>query len=292
MNERKWKKKNNGIAPTQQKRLRKFLFLPQPPGEHSLDNAVVLRGGREIIEEGGGAPASPKAVMPLPSPSPSPSSSLSASAAAAAAAATAATAPAPLSSRLMSLLLVILGANFLILLVYQVSWRVSSKVVAVEEEGGGGGGGGGLFFRTVDSPRPLPAFLGQVSMPEDEQTKEEDVEEGTWPPGAVSKSDKESQRPSPVPLRSEAKVDWKPPRRPPSKNLDLSAYESLMEDRRARLEAGCNEMRRRGVPPTKNYPNVIVMKEKDVVWCPVFKAASSTWLKYLFETSSLTEASG
>ncbi len=60
-------------------------------------------------------------------------------------------------------------------------------------------------------------------------------------------------------------------------------------ERRDTLKSGCRELVSRSAVPAKNFLNVIVMQEKRLAWCPVFKASSSTWLKYLFETSSLSQ---
>ena len=72
-----------------------------------------------------------------------------------------------------------------------------------------------------------------------------------------------------------------------SPEKQLSLFKALMKERRETLERGCDELRhRRGGPyaaVTANYQNGVVMQSKDIVWCPVFKASSSTWLNYLLD---------
>ena len=199
-----------------------------------------------------------------------------------------------LIARTLPLLAVILGANFLILLGYNGAWRASTQVYLDNDDGRRGpfAWSSGLGM----PPRPRPDFLsGATAVP---GQKEIEAEEGRL---AVMETDESSQRSS-----SSTKKSGLAPSTSPtdtshddaggdaaveasSRQPDLLAYEDLMERRRARVTSGCSEMRQRGIAPTKNFRNIIVMKEKEVVWCPVFKAASSTWIKYLFETSSLTE---
>lgn len=69
---------------------------------------------------------------------------------------------------------------------------------------------------------------------------------------------------------------------------ELTRFKALMTDRKELMTRECEKLKRRGsaVLLSSNYQNVIVMKEKDIVWCPVFKASSSTWLHYLFDIST------
>ncbi len=202
-----------------------------------------------------------------------------------------------LASRSLPLLAVILGANFLILMVYNAAWRASIQIHPVDDGGRGLLGRGALGTRM---PRPQADFLGGGTASARKDKEALDVKDPTGAGAAAESSHRSesesaqnhadtSQTTSSSVLVHKAAVSPSSMQSPTPRKLDLLAYEDLMERRRELVTSGCDEMRRWSIPPTKNFPNVIVMKEKEVVWCPVFKAASSTWIKYLFETSSLSE---
>lgn len=66
--------------------------------------------------------------------------------------------------------------------------------------------------------------------------------------------------------------------------------------RHALLRKQCDILRKTtpgSAPLSQHFSNVIVMPESDILWCPVFKASSSSWLKFLLDiTHTMTEAIG
>ena len=60
----------------------------------------------------------------------------------------------------------------------------------------------------------------------------------------------------------------------------LSEYEKLMQGRRAQVMKVCRESK---IKTETNFANILEMKEKNMIWCPVYKAGTSSWKIYLFE---------
>lgn len=68
------------------------------------------------------------------------------------------------------------------------------------------------------------------------------------------------------------------------------AFFNVMSDRNKRIHDHCDAKDRKKNANRANYGHIIVMKEKRLIYCPVFKASSTTWLNYLFDIStSLTQ---
>ena len=66
--------------------------------------------------------------------------------------------------------------------------------------------------------------------------------------------------------------------------------ENLFEKRQNRLLNYCQEKKEHPNQPFSNDPSkLFVLKERNLVWCPVFKAGSSTWLSTLVDLSSKTK---
>ncbi len=73
-----------------------------------------------------------------------------------------------------------------------------------------------------------------------------------------------------------------------------ASLEQLMAERQLRMRMGCDLMSSRSPSSiTHNYQNVLLIRddegndrENSLLWCPVFKASSSTWLHYLLDTTS------
>ena len=63
--------------------------------------------------------------------------------------------------------------------------------------------------------------------------------------------------------------------------------ENLFEKRQNRVLNYCQQLKEHPTSPFTNDPSkLFVLKERNVVWCPVFKAGSSTWLSTLVDLSS------
>ncbi len=48
--------------------------------------------------------------------------------------------------------------------------------------------------------------------------------------------------------------------------------------RSRRVDSHCRAMRAKGVLQAGSFKDLFYMKEKGVLWCPVFKAASTAWI--------------
>lgn len=68
------------------------------------------------------------------------------------------------------------------------------------------------------------------------------------------------------------------------------AFDSLMELRTRRIRDYCQE-RRMTLTSLHAFSNIILVRDNNILWCPVFKASSSTWLHHLLEISKLPEGS-
>ena len=62
------------------------------------------------------------------------------------------------------------------------------------------------------------------------------------------------------------------------------------EKRKKILDSYCDYKRKQPVPPFTNDPtHLFILQDRGVLWCPVFKAGSSTWLSTLVDLSSKTQ---
>ncbi len=71
-----------------------------------------------------------------------------------------------------------------------------------------------------------------------------------------------------------------------SSHILQSNVEKEQSLRRLRLESACEatETKRQILPI--DYEPVLVYPEKHVYWCPVFKSSTTTWLRFMFDTTS------
>ena len=164
----------------------------------------------------------------------------------------------PLANRAVQAFGLIFAVNFCLLLVFDRSWV---------RQDGGGGGSDLLRQPCPDCGRPRP--VAYVSM--EAATRRENLtlsEELSLSMGTMTTTTTEGAAVS-----------------SPEKQMEL--FRRLMKERREVVREGCQEMAtHKGSPyagKTYNYQNVVVMKSRDIVWCPVFKASSSTWLTYLLD---------
>ena len=74
-----------------------------------------------------------------------------------------------------------------------------------------------------------------------------------------------------------------------SQSDEFRSFESLMEHRSDRIKNYCKE--RRVLTSIHAFNNIFLMKDNNILWCPVFKASSSTWLHHLLEISKIPEES-
>ncbi len=71
---------------------------------------------------------------------------------------------------------------------------------------------------------------------------------------------------------------------PASSQDDLDA---TFQSRKQNMEAVCAEKKRHPTQPFVIDPaKLFVLQDRGIVWCPVFKAGSSTWLSTILELSS------
>jgi len=76
----------------------------------------------------------------------------------------------------------------------------------------------------------------------------------------------------------------------PKEDKDMASFCQLMAERKRVLDDGCEAMRDSGPEASpRNSRNVLVMPEKELLWCPIFKASSSTWLSFLLDISDMSQ---
>ena len=64
----------------------------------------------------------------------------------------------------------------------------------------------------------------------------------------------------------------------------------LFTKRKAHLDHQCEIKKSNPVEPFINDPShLLVLPDRNVVWCPVFKAGSSTWLSIILDLSSVSK---
>ena len=69
-------------------------------------------------------------------------------------------------------------------------------------------------------------------------------------------------------------------------NLETPKYLKIFEERRIRVQNYCNSLQNPPKMPN-NYPSqLLVLKERKLVWCPSYKAGTSTWMTYLAQLSN------
>ena len=66
-------------------------------------------------------------------------------------------------------------------------------------------------------------------------------------------------------------------------------YDGVMAKRRAVIERECPRGARGSAvaPDGFSWRNLIFMKEEKILWCPIFKAGSTSWIDYIFTDISL-----
>ena len=82
-----------------------------------------------------------------------------------------------------------------------------------------------------------------------------------------------------------------------SDELKISKLQSIFEERRKSTENFCEDLKANGIKwpsPMDGWfafpSNLLVLKERNLVWCPVFKSATSTWMTFLVKLSSLSDS--
>lgn len=75
----------------------------------------------------------------------------------------------------------------------------------------------------------------------------------------------------------------------PSESSFFEYYSRLMEERRNLSESQCRpeDKTNQYGPAGFSLREVIYMKKENIVWCPIFKAGSTSWIDYLFTDISL-----
>ena len=64
-------------------------------------------------------------------------------------------------------------------------------------------------------------------------------------------------------------------------------FVSLFEKRKQNIDEFCEKEKKQPHEPLINDPShLFVLQDRQITWCPVFKAGSSTWLAFTLELSS------
>ena len=72
----------------------------------------------------------------------------------------------------------------------------------------------------------------------------------------------------------------------------VNKNKNLFSKRKQHIDEICEEKKKYPNEPFINDPtHLFVLQDRNVAWCPVFKAGSSTWLTILLDLSSLSEVS-
>ncbi len=180
--------------------------------------------------------------------------------------------PKPSASRLLSLspvpsasgtfpllIFVILGANFLNLVVYNAVWKASIHTATVRNR---------QIRLMSDRPASLrtinySAFVGNATA----------IIMSINNAGNASKVSSKLANLKNRTVLSSSKMSGEA----------VAYYNHIMAERRELVEKFCAERQKRRIAPAKNFANAIIMTNENLLWCPVFKASSSTWIMYLFE---------
>ena len=59
------------------------------------------------------------------------------------------------------------------------------------------------------------------------------------------------------------------------------------EARTKRVDQFCEVWKQNRNVINFNLDNLLILKERNLLWCPVYKAGTSTWMRYLVELSNL-----
>ncbi len=71
---------------------------------------------------------------------------------------------------------------------------------------------------------------------------------------------------------------------------NFSSFGDVMSERARVVEDVCASGGGMREQPSEKYSKLIAYGERRLYWCPVFKASTSSWLRYIFDTtSSLTQ---
>lgn len=73
----------------------------------------------------------------------------------------------------------------------------------------------------------------------------------------------------------------------PDRNTRQRIFQSLMEERVSNIEQQCHNKTLR--PNIKTGDNLYVLPEQKLIWCPVFKAASTNWMYNLLPLAGLDQ---
>ena len=70
-------------------------------------------------------------------------------------------------------------------------------------------------------------------------------------------------------------------------HTELNIFQHLMKDRISRIEQHCKDRDVR--PNIKTGEQLYVLQEQKLIWCPVFKAASTNWMYNLLPLAGLDQ---
>ena len=77
---------------------------------------------------------------------------------------------------------------------------------------------------------------------------------------------------------------------------NVGAFEAEMRRRVRRLSAHCRAMRTSGAMVRQKqgskFANLFLLERRSLLWCPVFKAASTAWMENFFRLTGMAEVSG
>ena len=92
---------------------------------------------------------------------------------------------------------------------------------------------------------------------------------------------------------NKTKLDDGIPEVPHNQPTDQAMIREIMKNRRNLIKEKCEENILRKLPPvssrTKVSGRLIHMPSKNVIWCPVYKSSTSSWLNYLLDISDLSD---
>ena len=99
----------------------------------------------------------------------------------------------------------------------------------------------------------------------------------------------------PTPKENEIKWDgiYEPTDVSRTQLKDQAMIQEIMATRRNLIMEKCKERTSQKLPPastrTKVSTRLIHMPSKNVIWCPVYKSSTSSWLTYLLDISGLSD---
>ena len=69
--------------------------------------------------------------------------------------------------------------------------------------------------------------------------------------------------------------------------MEKNPFVSLFQKRKQNIDQTCDQIKKHPREPFVNDPtHLLVLQDRGISWCPVFKAGSSTWLAFTLELSS------